>query len=311
MSPVGSIIPMAVAIGVCTFNRPAQLGRLLAAVADVAGGFGGANRVDVIVVDDGADRSAEAVVDAAADRFTGDVRYHYLGSADVATARNKVLELGCATAPWVVFIDDDCIPEANWLTALFDIQARTDADVVTGHVQYTTPPTAPRWLREQPFCDFDTYEDGEEPALGTTANALIRSSFITEHEIGFRPSLGRTGGEDMTFFHDVRAAGGRLRYAAKAVVVEELTPRRQRYRYQLYRQLWLGNNVAEINRHTRQWSHVRLALRAVRWGLRAWRDAATRVVRGESPQLRWTVALNARALGLLLGVAGIRLRHRP
>jgi succinoglycan biosynthesis protein ExoM len=311
MSPVGSLIPVAVAIGVCTFNRPVQLSRLLAAVADVAGSFGAAQRVDVIVVDDGADRSSEAVVEAAADRFSGDVHYHYLGSRDVATARNKVLELGTATAPWIVFIDDDCVPETSWLTSLFEVQARTDADVVTGHVQYTTPPTAPRWLREQPFCDFDTYEDGEEPALGTTANALIRSSFIRANDIGFRPSLGRTGGEDMTFFHDVRAAGGRLRYAAKAVVVEELTPRRQTYRYQLYRQLWLGNNVAEINRHTGQWSHARLAVRSVRWALRAWRDAAGRLVRGESPQLRWTIALNARGVGLLLGVLGVRLRHRP
>jgi succinoglycan biosynthesis protein ExoM len=310
MSTAG-VVPIAVAIGVCTYNRPDQLRRLLTAVADVASNFGSTNRLDVIVVDDGARGTSQQVVADAAHEFLGDVQYHYLGSSDVATARNKVLELGTAAAPWLVLIDDDCVPDADWLAALFEVQQRTDADVVTGHVQYTTPMTAPRWLRDQPFCDFDTYVDGEEPTFGTTANALIRSSFIREHGVRFRPSLGRTGGEDMTFFHDVRAAGGRLRYAAKAVVIEELTPSRQRLGYQLYRQFWLGNNVAEINRHTHQWSRARLALRGTRWVLRAWKDSASRAVRREPPQVRWTLALSARGVGLVLGVIGVRLPHRP
>jgi succinoglycan biosynthesis protein ExoM len=310
IAPISAIVPVAVAVGVCTFNRPFQLRRLLAAVAEVASEFGASRRLDVIVVDDGAARRADEVVSASADQFSGELHYHYLGSADVATARNKVLELGTELAPWLVLIDDDCIPESDWLTALFEVQSRTDADVVTGHVQYTTPMSAPRWLREQPFCDFDTYVDGEEPTFGTTANALIRSSFIRDNDIRFRPSLGRTGGEDMTFFHDVREAGGQLRYAAKAVVVEELTPSRQRLSYQLYRQLWLGNNVAEINRHTGQWSRSRLFLRGARWAVRAWADAFRRVARGQRPQLRWTIALNARGVGLVLGVLGVRLRHR-
>jgi succinoglycan biosynthesis protein ExoM len=208
-------------------------------------------------------------------------------------------------------IDDDCVPDAGWLQSLFEMQRRTEADVVTGHVQYVAPPSAPRWLREQPFCDFDVYVDGEEPALGTTANALLRSSFVDANGIRFRSSLGHTGGEDMTFFHDVRSAGGKMRYAAKAVVVEELTPARQRLRYQLYRQLWLGNNVAEINRHTRQLTSLRLALRGGRWVVFPWRDALRRARRRQQPQLWWTVALSVRGIGLLVGVAGVRLPHRP
>jgi succinoglycan biosynthesis protein ExoM len=300
----------AVTVGVCTFNRPDQLHRLLIAVTDAAAQITSTCRVDVIVVDDGAAAPAEHVVSAAADYFLGGVQYCYLGSANVATARNKVLELGTAATPWLALIDDDCVPEANWLSALFEVQGRTDADVVTGHVQYTTPATAPRWLREQPFCDLDVYIDGAEPTLGTTANALIRTSFVRDNGIRFRSSLGRTGGEDMTFFHDVRSAGGRLRYAAKAVVVEELTPARQRLGYHLYRQLWLGNNVAEINRHTHQWTSTRLALRGGRWAITAWRDALRRSRNRQPPQLLWAFALSVRGLGLVLGVAGVRLPHR-
>ena len=66
----------------------------------------------------------------------------------------------------------------------------------------------------------------------------MRSSFVRDNAIRFRPELGRTGGEDMAFFHDVRQAGGRLRHAAKAVVVEELSRERERLGYQLHRQLF-------------------------------------------------------------------------
>jgi succinoglycan biosynthesis protein ExoM len=302
--------PTALAVGVCTFNRPEQLRRLLTAVSDAASRFASTRRVDVVVVDDGSAARADDVVKEAADLFLGEVRYHYLGSANVATARNAVLELGTSMAPWLAIIDDDCVPDADWLSELFEVQQRTEADVVTGHVRYSAPSTAPRWLREQPFCDLDVYVDGSEPTLGTTANTLIRSSFVRDNGIRFRPSLGRTGGEDMTFFHDVRSAGGRLRYAAKAVVVEELTPARQRFGYHLYRQLWLGNNVAEINRHTHQWTSIRLALRSGRWVFRAWRDALRRVRHRQRPQLRWAFALSIRGIGLALGVVGVRLPHR-
>ena len=300
-----------VLICVCTYNRPDQLRRLLSAIAETIEPASSLGRVDVLVVDDGTRGPAEEVVAEASKRFLGEIHYHHVGSSNVATARNTALELGTAMAPWLVFIDDDCTPDPEWLSNLIEVQKRTDADIVTGHVVYTTPPDAPAWLHEQPFCDFTTYVDGEEPAYGTTANAYVRSSFLLDTGVRFRQSLGNTGGEDMTFFDDVRKAGGRLRYSAKSVVYEELPPARQRLRYQLWRQLWLGNNMAEINRHTHEWTRTRLFLRGGKWAVTAWTDALGRLRRSEPPQWRWALALSLRGVGLVLGVLGITFRHRP
>jgi succinoglycan biosynthesis protein ExoM len=300
--------PAAIAIGVCTFNRPRQLDRLLDGVADAAAKLDPVRRVDVVVVDDGTAPSAEVVI-GHSDHFTGDVTYLHLGSANVANARNAVLEAVPIHSVWLVLIDDDCVPDIEWLTALLEMQQRTGADVVTGHVQYTTAPGAPRWLTEQPFCRFDVYADGEEPAFGTTANALISARFLRDNGIRFRQALGRTGGEDMAFFHDLRVAGARLRHAAKAVVVEELTPEREQLRYQLYRQMWLGNNMAAINRHTGEWSDTRLLLRGGRWAVCSWLPPLRRLRRREPPQARWALALSLRGVGLMLGVVGARMRH--
>lgn len=300
-----------VLICVCTYNRPDQLRRLLFTIADTIGPGSPLGRVDVLVVDDGTRGPAEPVVAEASERFAGTIHYHHVGSSNVATARNTALELGTAMAPWLVFIDDDCTPDPEWLNNLAEVQQRTDADIVTGHVSYTTPPDAPRWLHDQPFCDFTTYVDGQEPTFGTTANAYVRSRFLLKTGVRFRQSLGDTGGEDMTFFDDVRKAGGRLRYSAKSVVYEELAPARRRLRYQLWRQLWLGNNMAEINRHTHEWSRRRLFLRGAKWAITAWTDAFGRLCRSRPPQWRWTLALSLRGVGLVLGVMGITFKHRP
>jgi len=300
-----------VLICVCTYNRPDQLRRLLLAIADTLDPAQSRGRVDVLVVDDGTRGPAEHAVAEASERFLGEIHYHHVGSSNVATARNTVLEVGTSLAPWLVFIDDDCTPDPEWLNSLFEVQQRTDADIVTGHVVYTTPPGAPAWLHEQPFCDFTTYVDGEEPTHGTTANALVRSSFLLETGVRFRQSLGNTGGEDMTFFDDVKKAGGRLRYSAKSVVYEELAPARRKLRYHLWRQMWLGNNMAEINRHTHQWTRRRLFLRGGKWAVTAWTDALGRLRRREPPQWRWALALSLRGIGLMAGVLGITLKHRP
>lgn len=299
-----------VVVCICTYNRPDALSRLLKALTDVANASLPNRRVDVLVVDDSESGNARDVVDLASAAFPGQIHYTHLAAGNVALARNEVIEKGSAIAPWMVWIDDDCVPDQQWLTELFEVQQRTNADVVTGHVVYTSPPGAPSWLHEQPFCDFTVYVDGEEPTFGTTANALVRTAFVQREGLRFRPALGQTGGEDMTFFHELREAGGLLRYAAKAVVYEELSESRQSFSYHAYRQLWLGNNMAEINRHTGEYSRSRLVLRGGRWAVQAWIDALSRLARREPPQFRWATALSLRGAGLVLGVAGVRFKHR-
>ncbi|HEX7097263.1 MAG TPA: glycosyltransferase family 2 protein [Acidimicrobiales bacterium] len=300
-----------VAVCICTYNRPEQLRQLLDAIADIVEQQQPLRRFDVVVVDDGSPGPARAVVDDVAARFSGTIHYRHVGSSNVAIARNTAITTGMELAPWLALVDDDCVPDPDWLTHLIEVQERTGADIVTGHVSYTTPPGAPSWLRDEPFCTFTTYTDGEEPTFGTTANAFVSSAFLRTSGVRFRTSLGNTGGEDMTFFDDVRKAGGRLRYSAKSVVYEELPPARQRLPYQLYRQMWLGNNMAEINRHTREWPTYRLVLRGGKWVVTAWTDALARLVRARPTQWRWALAVSLRGVGLILGVAGVRLKHRP
>lgn len=299
-----------VVVGICTFRRNEQLAVLLDAIAALRSQHQPAVELDVVVVDDDPAGGAEAVVRTRAETFSGRMLYRHAGSANLSVARNTVIEQGCRLSDWLAFIDDDCLPGPGWLGHLLEVQQRTDADIVTGHVVYRVSPGAPAWLLDEPFCNFTAYEDGEEPAYGTTANVLLRTEFLRSSGVRFRSTLGQTGGEDMTFYDDARAHGASMRYAAEALVYEELTASREGLRYHLHRQFWLGNNMVVINRHTHRESMARLFVRGVKRIGVALTQPAVRTRRGERPQVRWAAAYALQGLGLVLGVLGVTVRHR-
>lgn len=302
------MVTTSIVVGVCTFRRNDQLRLLLQTLVEVSGRR--QEPLALLVVDDDLAGGAHAVVTEVASSFEGVLVYLRTGSANLSIARNTVIEEGIRLGDWLVLIDDDCLPDPMWLDHLLDVQQRTGADMVTGHVVYRARPGAPAWLMNEPFCDYTSYADAEEPAFGNTANVLLSTRFLHESGVRFRQTLGLTGGEDMTFYADARAKGGVLRYASSAVVYEELTSARERLGYHLHRQFWLGNNMVVINRHTHRESMLRLFLRGTKRAVTSLAQPVLRHRRGEPAQVRWAVAYALQGVGLVLGVFGVTVRHR-
>ncbi len=110
---------------VCTRDRADQLLQVLAALAGQAGAT-----FPVVVVDQSAtpdpdvDRwvAAHDNVTLVRDRGRGLSRARNLGATHVTTE-------------WIVLLDDDCLPEPGWATALAQtLDAHPEAGVVSGHV---------------------------------------------------------------------------------------------------------------------------------------------------------------------------------
>jgi hypothetical protein len=55
------------------------------------------------------------------------------------------------TCDFFAFIDDDEIPDPNWLEQLLLTQARTGADVVRGCVEPILPDGSPTWIKDGHF----------------------------------------------------------------------------------------------------------------------------------------------------------------
>ena len=107
----------AFSVVVPTYERPASLARCLDALAAQTLDH---DRFEVIVVDDGSAEPPRAVVARAAASI--DVRLVEQANAGPATARNAGAE--ASRGRYVVFTDDDCRPDPEWLSAIDVTAAR-------------------------------------------------------------------------------------------------------------------------------------------------------------------------------------------
>lgn len=297
-------------LGICTYHRNDKLRALLQRASELSE-LEGAPRLAVLIVDDGTGRTAEPVAEEFDRRFPGGVTYRHVGSGNISTARNVVLDECRRLAPFVAVMDDDCMPTPGWLVELLDMQRATNADIVTGHRVFCAAPGAPKWLVDQPFfSDQPSFDNGSDPPIGTTGNALFRSAWLGSAGVRFDPGYGKTGGEDMVFYAEARKHNTVIRHAAMSIVMEYFTGSRLTLRYHLFRQFWLGNNVAEINRTTHETTSTRLLLRSGKALLCAVASPFGNIARRRPPQWRWALAGMGRSAGMAIGVFGITIDHK-
>ncbi|MEQ1873216.1 MAG: glycosyltransferase family 2 protein [Ilumatobacteraceae bacterium] len=301
----------AVTVAVCTFRRNDLLASLVRTIDRLAATEVPEGAVHVLVVDDSPDGGAAALVDGLRRDVSITVDYYASAAADISVARNHALQLGARGSDFVACLDDDCVPNSGWLRELLRTAEQHHADVVVGHRQFVAGPAAPRWLRDEPFLAENLrYPDGSVPDRGNTANMLVRSAWHKSSGVQFRTEMGKVGGEDMVFFADAVGVGANIRFAANSICNEPCDGRRATFRYQTWRQMWLGNNEAVINRSTREVSRARLLARGTKRVSLGLTHPVTRLARRKSPQWHWSVALIGHGFGLLIGAAGLRLRHR-
>lgn len=206
----------AVTIGVCTFRRP-HLFDTLASLAQLEG----AQRFDlrIVVVDnDDTDAIRSSVIDFA-QCYPFALDYIHAPAKNISLARNAVLD--AVKTPWLLFIDDDELADRDWLAQIMADAASFDA--IIGACEATYPADLPEWLAR---CDFHSNRITGPVENAYTSNALLRMSFVRLHGLRFRLELGRTGGEDTVFFHELVKAGGRMAYRPRAVVREPVVPKR-------------------------------------------------------------------------------------
>jgi GT2 family glycosyltransferase len=179
------------------YNDVARLCRLLEALEtqDRTGS-------EVIVADNGSTVDLGPV----ADRFPW-VRIVSEPASGAGLARNK--GAAATTAPWLFFIDADCLPEPDWLNQARRI-ARGDRDVITGGrvdvFDETPPPRSGAEAFETVFAfQMQRYLE-EEGFLGAGNLVVARESF--DMTGGFRAAVS----EDKEWSQRAAAAGFRLAY---------------------------------------------------------------------------------------------------
>lgn len=235
-------------IVICSHQRPQDLDRCLKAIQAAA------PRVPVLVVDSASSPSLEAVVASFAPVIPG-LHYHFESEPGLSRARNAGLRLARTT--WVAFIDDDAGIRQEWLAEL-QPALREGAWAVGGQAAAQFPLPPPRWMSSRllQYSGVTRFADHEpRPIRGRSefpvgANLCVRRERMLEIG-GFPEELGRIGdsllsGEETVVLDEIRARGGEVWIAPRAVVDHRVSPARYESRYYWRRLWWQGITRARI-----------------------------------------------------------------
>lgn len=210
-----------VAVCIPTYKRPQLLLKTLNSICDNDISGSGIGRVEIIVVDNDAERTAETAVqgfrNAVSDIFH--IKYYNYSKKGLANVRNELLDKAIVLEPhFIVFIDDDEYASTHWLKELVAAANKNKADMVVGPVlsvfDKPVPDYVSYWFRKS--------ESTKDMPVKTIAsnNLIICTDFLLRSKLRFDPRFNTTGAEDTYFGIEARHAGAKIFRADNALVYE-------------------------------------------------------------------------------------------
>jgi GT2 family glycosyltransferase len=208
---------MLISLIVCTCNRRDKLQTLLGALEklDLAGDF----TFEVVVVDNNSTDGTDTVIREASTRSALTIRYAFEREQGLGHARNRgVLE---ARGDVLVFTDDDCIPDTNWIRAIgLRFAAEPSLAGLGGRVElYDESDQAVTVRLKGEIADFQSVHQLFNLIPG--CNMAFRRHVLTD--VGpFDPVFGAgtklASGEDSDFLYRAYKLGLRITYYPEVLV---------------------------------------------------------------------------------------------
>lgn len=203
--------------------------------------------VRIIIVENETDGPARDVCRAMEEACPFPIQFGVEPQRGIPFARNAALRLAGPEPEWIAFIDDDEVPEPQWLDELFRVQRTFAAEVVAGPVVPRYEDGAPEWIRNGGLHLRRRLPTGTPAVPMGTGNVLFRRRLIDDWEMPFDARYALTGGSDADFFRRLAAAGAKCVWADDAVVHEWVPESRATARWVLKRAFRSGINFTRTN----------------------------------------------------------------
>lgn len=205
--------------------------------------------LEIVVADNDEAREGVSVCESLPENYPFNVIALSNSSSGISGVRNAVANKALSLQPEIVaFLDDDEIPEPQWLSELLRIQAQHNADVVGGPTKPLFPAHAPAELLDNPYFGADLcLPDGSACQLQAGGNFLIRASVLQHYAPSvFKEAFAHSGGEDLAFFSQIGQDGYRMRWAANAIVHEPVPESRLAPDWLKHRVLTIHNSRVRV-----------------------------------------------------------------
>ena len=212
---------MLVSICVATYQRPEGLKRLMAGLDRLIFTKLAQPQIEIILVDNDPTCSAKAVFEQLQLQFRWSLKYFSEPQRGISYVRNKAVAEASDAADFILFIDDDEVPEPAWLDELLMAQQAYNADVVAGpSLPFFAVPDTPEWVVKGKFFEAPRFATGHLLQYAGTNNVLIRAQILRAMDKVFDDRFAITGGEDTHLFMRLHQTGYKLIWADLAVVHE-------------------------------------------------------------------------------------------
>ena len=206
-----------IVVCVPTYRRPRQLLALIKALGVQRGG----QAFELLI----GNNDSTPVLASVRAELPSSIAAHeiFVTERGVVAVRNAMIDWVLERRPaaqWIACLDDDQVPDPEWLGRLAEAGRRNDADLVGGPVHQIAE-EATFWSGGSTMNDYMPATEGPVRYLDATGNLLVSTAFLRSIELPvFSPAFGRSGGEDYEFFLRARRLGAAVFWAPDAGVSE-------------------------------------------------------------------------------------------
>lgn len=167
-----------------------------------------------------------------------------------------------ASAPLLVFLDDDAVAAGDWLQELLQCASQHgDAWVLGGRIELAWEASRPTWLHSDLLTYLGLLDLGADSRVLRPGERLGGGNFAVRADAfktvdGFATCLGRDAtsylsGEEVELMKRVADLGGHAAYASNAVVWHRVPPTRTTRSFFRSRSYWQGRTSARMQRIAR------------------------------------------------------------
>jgi len=204
--------------------------------------------IEIVIVDNDKFGSAKNIVMSFAEDIGHQVKYLIEAEQNISLARNKAVL--SSSGELIAFIDDDEIPNPDWLKHLTECLLNNNADAVFGPVNAMLPSSSPKWVWESRLFEPLQLETGALIPIENTAtgNVLLKKTILDRLQGPFDPKYGLSGGGDYEMFTRYHKIAPQLIWCKEAEVSEHVPQARTKLGWILKRGFRCGINAVQINK---------------------------------------------------------------
>lgn len=216
-----------VVIGIPTYKRPAMLEKLLRSIDanNIAQKL--ISKIDIVVVDNDKEKSAESVVSKYNSDKDSEHMTHYFcySKKGLSNVRNEILNHSLSLNPdFLITIDDDEYADENWLNEMVKKCLAEKCDIVIGTIVPILEGKVEAYISH--WFPVKSFPENISIKLMRTGNTLFRADFISDNKLFFDNRFNSSGGEDTFFGMQAIDKGAKILFAKNAVVYENIPKER-------------------------------------------------------------------------------------